>query len=201
MALESPTEVITDQLAEYLKKNVSGVKEVISGFPEANRNLKYPSISLLAEADTYINWMPYIFSKEDTVGTEAKVKYVVGQFNWRIQVDIWERSKEQREDFMQKFFLAFHKSIPAQTGLHLTLEEYHNVGCSYTMVGYKPNMNDERSQKKEWRATVDLVANCRAVVDSKQYVMTQLDVEQTVTEGPTLDDAGPEETETITVFP
>lgn len=194
---ESVTEVVLEALGVYLKANVKGTKQIITGFPEANINLKYPSISIHTKAPTFSNRMPYAYSQGQVSNAQADVKWVVGQYDWEIQVDLWERTQEERDDFFELFFRAMHKNVPVSSGVILSLDDYHGNTCEYTMVGYQDPMEEMSSQRKEWRASVDLRANCLAIVENEQYIITQGEVQL---QSGGKDNLGANEEDTTTVF-
>lgn len=167
------TKEVQKALATYLLTAIPELEDVVDGFPEANINLKYPSISIATMPSVYTPLNPYIFSQPAAVSHQSNVKYVVGQYNWKLQLDLWESYKEKRHALHEKFMAAFHNNIPNTSGLVLTLSNYHGILCSYTMVRYAPDNSEAGSQRKEWRATIDLEANCKAVLTKQQYIITQ----------------------------
>ena len=195
---ESITDIVLESLGAYLKSNISGLKQVIHGFPEPNLNMRFPSISVLSKRPIYNNVQPYEFSKGQVSGAKAKVKFVVGQYDWKLQVDLWERTREEVDDLYERFFLALNKDIPESTGLVLTMDKYHGNTCEYTQTGVEPKTKSGESTRKQWRISVDLIANCMAIVEKDQYIITQQQITQVVGTG-TIDELGPNETETNTI--
>lgn len=160
--------------------------------------MKFPSISVIAKNPIYMNMNPHIYTKGQVSNNKADIKYVVGQYDWKFQVDIWERTREELDDLYEKFFLAMNKDIPERTGLTLLMEKYHGNTCEYTITGIQPKTEDSGSTRKQWRMSVDLVANCLAIIEKEQYIITQQQTTIGVGSG-SLEDIGPDETETITI--
>lgn len=185
---ESITDIVLETLGAYLKSNVSGVRQVIHGFPEPNINMKFPSISVLSKKPGYAGVDPYEYSKGQVSGTKAKVKFVVGQYDWKIQVDLWHLTREELDDLYEKFFSAVNPDIPDKSGLVLTMDKYHGNTCEYTMTAMQPMTEASESRRKQWRISIDLVANCLAIIEKEQYIITQpIEVQQSVGTGPVED--------------
>lgn len=171
MSQESVTEEVTAELGDYLR-NALQLRQVIEDFPDPNQSLSYPALSLSIIGADYQPETPYIHNQPSASNHKSDVKYVVGQYNWTIRLDFWERSKEERHDLYERFFQAFSPNLPRH-GLSLTLKNYHDIICSYTQTNFSLGDSEEASQRREWRAQVDIVANCRAVLTKREYIVTQ----------------------------
>jgi hypothetical protein len=169
--IESPTKAVLEALGNHLDNRMPKLKQVLLDFPEANINLLYPALSIATGnvAITPEN-PPYIQKQDAAIGTQAKIYYVVGKFDWQFQIDIWERSKEQRHDMFQEFITAFNSEWPF-SGVSLTLKDYHDVICNYLITDYSLQDTEASSQRKEWRATVEVIANCKLVMTKDEYLM------------------------------
>ena len=122
------------RLSLHLQKYVPGLAQVSSEWPNANQELKYPSITLLTKNPKHHPFSPYPMEKHDTEEElsvpKREVKYVVGNWEWPIQLDIWCKTKEQRNEFFQKLFLAFNLNSSAP-GITATMANYHNALARY----------------------------------------------------------------------
>ena len=176
---ESLQDIVIEELGKHLEKNVKGLRQFIHGFPEANIKAKYPGISAHITSDRKQNCHPYIYSQGDTTANKAVVKYVVGNHDIKIQIDLWERTKEELNDLHEKFEDAMLPNIP-DTGLVLNLEDYHNNTCEYTMVNSTPKTREGESTRKHWRMTIDVVSNCKAIKEKSEYIISTIETHQTI---------------------
>lgn len=172
---DSVTRAVLGQLGDYLRKALPDLVQIILEWPESNQELKLPSASISIAAAPFVNEMPYIFNESALVGTTQTkdVKYVIGNYEFSLQLDLWERSNEQRDELYEKFFTAFNSNLP-QPGLNLTLVGYHNTICSYEIVDYLPEDSEISAQTKQWRATIKLNANCKAIGTKRESIITQV---------------------------
>lgn len=170
--IESVTREVLEQLGKHLDDQIPELNQIIYDFPESNIKLKYPAISMLVTNDDYVNEMPYILKQGELSGYKKDIYYVLGQHNWSIQLDLWERSKEERHDLFERFMMGFNSSLP-NPGLNLTLKNYHGISCSYTMTNYSLEDSEVSSQRKEWRAIINIVANCKSVLSKREYIITE----------------------------
>ena len=152
-------------LTEFLLANVADVSDVLEEFPNPNQDLNYPSITVITSGTPeLINWMPVVFSKVDNAVDPnlLDVVYVVGQYNIKLQVDLWTEYKSDRAVFFQKILDAMDKQFiedEKPTGLSLVLKDYHGAIARYDQVGYNYMDNESESQRNEWRAIFDIVVS------------------------------------------
>jgi len=172
---ESISEVVPYQLGKYLKDNVPGVKEFYDEFPNASQSFKMPSVSVIIKnTDFAPQATPYPAAQigpGDITNNKANLLYVVGDWDFTIQLDLWAGSKEERDDFFDATFNALNPKI-SPMGLTLELSEYFGTLCDYLYVGHSFSDSEESSQKDEWRATLNVVATCKALRDRKEFIIT-----------------------------
>ena len=178
---ESITEVLPKVLGKYLKDNVDSLKEYYDEFPEANQMLKLPSVSVFCTTNEFRPMQPYIVKKpipSEVLSHKYRYKYVVGMYDIGIQLDLWAGSKEERDDLFDSIFNALNPNI-SPMGVVLKLEEYFNQLCDIVYVEHTYADSEERSQKDEWRMTLRLLANVKAIRERRDYVIetTELNTE------------------------
>ena len=173
-SVESPTKEILEVLGGKIDDLVR-LDEVFYEFPEGNRRLKYPSMSILSGSPTFTNQQRYIYDTGTVASNQAEVKYVIGQFELNLQLDLWCRTKEERHDKTQELIEALN-SEDRTNGLSLVLEKYHGVIARYDFVGYSFDDEESESQRKEWRATLRVLAHCDAITARKQYIIDETEV-------------------------
>lgn len=172
---ESISEVVPYQVGKYLKDTVQGLREFYDEFPNASVKLKMPSVSVIASKTDFKPTMVPYYDKDivpaDIVANKANVLWVVGQYDINIQLDIWAGSKEERDDIFDAVFNALNPKI-SPMGLTLKLDEYYQSLCDYLYVGHSFADSAESAEKDEWRATLSLLATCKAIRDRKEFIIT-----------------------------
>ena len=177
---ESVTEEVIKRLGNHLSTGMTSLSEVIDGFPEGNVELSFPALSVMEVGNTeYIPEMspyPYVdIEAGDIVDHSSEVKYVIGQYNYQLQLDLWCRSKEERDDLVEEFMQSFNSQFPL-LGLNLTLTDYHGIYCSYSMNGYSKEDAEISSQRQEWRVKLNILANCKAILGKDEFMIEETSV-------------------------
>lgn len=184
---ESISEIVPWQLGKYLRDKVGGLKEFYDEFPNASQKFKMPSVSVIStRSDFKPTGVPYKtkpIENVDITDHKAPVLYVVGDYEITIQLDIWAGSKEERDDLFDATFNALNPNI-SPMGLDLVLAEYFGCRCNYLYVGHAFDDSEISSQKDEWRATLNIIATCKAIRDRKEFVMETFDLDVQVSENP-----------------
>lgn len=158
----SPTKEVLNRLAEYLKTQMA-LAQVHLEWPTGNVELKYPALSIFPGK---VDFTPQPASEHTVTpgsGVRGEVLWYVGDFDFRLQLDLWCGSKEARAQLYESLFQAFHSMLPI-SGLSLSLTEYHDIFCRYTLTGHEMMDGEEQAQRKEWRLKADVLAHCEAVV-------------------------------------
>jgi len=168
---ESLTEVVPAVLGKYLLEQIRDLKEYYPEFPAANRTMRMPSVSIIAAAPEFKPKANVTALSTGTiVSSKAEVKYVVGDYDTRIQLDIWARNKEERDDLFDAVFNALNPKI-SPMGVTLTMDDYYGSLCDYLYVGHDFADSEQRSQTDEWRATLDVLATCNAIRTRKEFII------------------------------
>lgn len=189
----SVTKEVVKQFADFLKKNVRILKDVKEDWPSASQKLRYPSATIFTNIPEYEPLFPYPLVPFDPnivlTKPEIKVKYVVGQYDWSLQLDLWTGNKFNRHDLYEEVFQAFHKQIRKignfnsrvpQTGLILTLDDYFKIPCIYTWAGYNFEDSEISSQRREWRVKIDILANTKAIVETDDFAILNTELQTDV---------------------
>lgn len=173
---ESISEIVPKKLGQYLLTQVASLKEYYPEFPSPNMTLKNPSVSVFATTSDFRAGAPYKKSPvepADITDSKATVEYVVGIYDFSIQLDLWTRNKEERDDLFDQLFNALNPNIEPM-GLTLVMEEYFDQLCEYTYVGHEYGDSEERAQRDEWRVTLNLLATCKAIRTKEDFIMEDL---------------------------
>ena len=171
---ESVTEIVPKVLGQYLLKNVDGLKDFYDQFPAPNRRISLPSVSVLFQTP---DWTPQAVPNPVQKADPADIKssrftyqYITGQYDGSIQLDLWAKNKEERDDLTLAVHNALNPNIESM-GLVLPMEEYFDVLCSYLYVHHDFEDTEITSQTGEWRTKFDILISCKSVRESKQFVI------------------------------
>jgi len=179
------TSAIIEELAKYLELAVPQLKEVHREFPATNRELEKPIASLITVSNPFTNRMRYIISKTDIPGdsNHKSVLYVVGQYDYKLQLDIWAETKAERSKLYDLVFRAINKDFfddDANMGISLKLADYFNTIARYELVDYTFDDSEQSSQTDSWRVKMILEGNCKAHIEKCEAIMRTITVEQEV---------------------
>lgn len=164
---------IMEGLGTHLKDRIRNLEQVLYDFPAPNITLKYPSLSIISGDPTFAaEANSYIISQGDTNPDtqKASVARVVGTYEFKLQIDFWCRDKVERFKIYDQFFKAFHTQIEPM-GLNLQLSNYYDLWCRYDQIAYHYEDSQIGSQRAEWRVIIDLLAQCRAVLESDEFIV------------------------------
>jgi hypothetical protein len=116
--------------------------------------------------------MPYELSKGNIVNHKSNIKYVVGHYDFKLQLDFWCGLRDERFKVLQQFFDALNKEVEPM-GLSLALPDYHGVFARFDYVGYSFPDSEEASQRGEWRVKVSLLGHCKVVAEKSRAIITE----------------------------
>ena len=172
--MDNAVKATMEALGAYLKLAMPKLTSVLYDFPNANVKLSYPALSIISGEPTYTNHMPYLLSQDDVASGEhkAKARYIVGQYDFKLQLDFWCGNKEERFKVYQEFFQVFNPDMDVM-GLSLQLTKNFGTWARYDLVGHNFSDGEEVSQRAEWRARVSVLATCKAVLDKTRFIITE----------------------------
>ncbi len=179
---ESITEIVSKTLGRYLLDEVEGLRDYYDEFPQASRDFRTPSVSVIVSVADFRPITPYPcvpIAPVDITNNKADFKWAVGIYDFSIQLDIWARNKEERDDLFDATFNAMNPDITPM-GLRLVMEEYFSQIVEYLYTGHDLGDSEERSQTDDWRVTMTLLATCKAVRTRREFVITDLPTAQEI---------------------
>ena len=94
----------TRGLQKYIQDNVQEFNKVIDEFPDAGCEMELPTCSITTVGTpNYTNLMPTQIRKEQDEDEDGNdlVYTMIGQFDTRLQVDIWSEYKIQRSRLLE----------------------------------------------------------------------------------------------------
>jgi hypothetical protein len=187
--VESVSKELVLRLSLHLQKHVPGLAQVLNEWPNAGVELKYPSITILTKQPKFTPLSPYLLTKTDieeeidAEDAKQEIKYVVGAYEWPLQLDLWTKTKEQRHEFFQKLFLAFNTN-PYVPGITTTMVDYHNALARYDLDGFQYQDEEISAQRTEWRVTMNVLSQCKAIVAKDEFAIITTQVSLTPTTDP-----------------
>jgi hypothetical protein len=207
-----PVQAVNDALASYLKAQASlNGLTVLTEWPTANQKLTYPSVSIFANtpAGAFMALPPeQVTATAPDVNNVTTVTFVVGEWDYKIQLDVWARNKPERDAWLGKVKDAINAAMADATtssfnpmGLSLTLTNYFNEIARLDVEGAGYVQDERAAQVEEWRGKIDLLVNVREIRQRTMYAIKTIQVAQGMnTDGSNFGDdtAG---TETIVVPP
>lgn len=171
---ESITEIVSKRLGQYLVEEIQDYRDYYAEFPQASRDFRTPSVSVVVATSDFAPTTPYPclpIEPTDIVNNKAEYKWAVGTYDFSIQLDIWARNKEERDDLFDATLNALNPDITPM-GLRLEMEEYFDQLIEYVYTGHSLGDSEQRSQEDEWRVTVTLLATCKAVRTRTEFIIT-----------------------------
>lgn len=164
---------IAEALATKLATDIPSFVNVYPDWPEQNQQLVYPCASIFTGEPQYARCPPYLKTQGTTnvMTNTASNIYVVGQFDFNLQLDIWARYKVERDSLYQLVFNVIEPVTPR--GFNLQLSSYYNEWVTFTQTSFKFLDDPDSVALKQWRVLVNLKATCRAINTTTDYIITQ----------------------------
>jgi len=196
---ESVIDEVVKRLALHLKASVPSLKSVLEDFPEPNEKLVYPCVSITTQAPEFRAVSPYVVRPVSPVkNNSADIMWVIGIYDFKLQLDIWARNKEERLDVFDLVFNAINPVIEVM-GLSLRLKDYYDIWCRYDLDKHSIVDDEGTSQRAEFRMKLDLLANCRAIRVNRAKVMSEIQLNQTLAPASADFPVPPADSETIVI--
>ena len=173
---ESITEIVPKVLGQYLIGEIQDYRDYYAEFPQASRDFRTPSVSIILADSDFRPLTPYPclpIDPANIVDNKAEMKWAVGIYDFSIQLDIWARNKEERDDLFDATFNALNPDITPM-GLRLVMEEYFDQLIEYVYTGHDLGGSEQRSESDEWRVTMTLLATCKAVRTRTEFIITDV---------------------------
>lgn len=165
---------IRETLGSFLLTKMTSLSEVIYEFPDPNHELSMPSLSIINLNPIFTPEMsPYILEKTDPEDHETSVKYVDGNWEIPLQLDLWCQYKIERDTLLTEFMDAVKDQFPI-LGLTLAMSNYYGRDVRYDFV--EPLLtygldDDSASQRGEFRVKINLMASCESIKEKTEYAM------------------------------
>lgn len=169
-----------ETLVEYLQLNLEEF-QIIGGFPDPKKQMNLPAISIVeAGSPVFTNLMPVLYNRDNNESV-----YLVGQYDKRLQLDIWTDYRDIRTDLYEKLhnvFMGQFVNSEQSAGLSLVLKDYYNAVARYDIVGYTILDAEPNSQVSEWRVKVDVLVNYPRLLSKTESSITQATIKHAIGE-------------------
>lgn len=176
---ESITEIVPLTLTEFIEDNINDIKETDIDFPAPHRRLNLPAVTVSApDPDFAPTGVPYPIKDvedSDITNSQAQVEWIVGEYNFELQLDLWAGSKEELDDKFDELFNVLNPKITPM-GVTLPMEKYYNINCDYLYTGHTRTSGEGESQRDEWRMTMTILATCKAVRSKKEFIIEETEI-------------------------
>lgn len=166
---------VVDAFAGAISTGIPALSgKVLSEWPNRNDQLTIPCAAVLMVEPGFTGCAPYLIESGvvDAVTNTATNRYVVGQYDSRIQVDVWAKNKPERAAICQALFNLIH-GIRA-TGYNIQLSSYFDRWACFSMEsGPKFSQDEQAATRQEWRAMFMFEVGCNAVREGVDYMITE----------------------------
>jgi len=184
----SATKILVKNLMALIKERMPVIQQAYDDFPAANQQLVFPCFSIFTQDPVFTPGQPYVIAKgaKITTGRDAgkyPVNYVIGQWNFSLQVDFWCESKAQRHQIHEDFVQAFNDISPS-AGVTVDMVDYYGECCHATFGKSSFSEDSEiSSQRNEWRFKIDLSTTVRCIKQKMEFLMETIEYTTEATEG------------------
>ena len=199
------SDVALTALAAYLKAEIPELS-VSEKWPDPKKKLTMPALTLVAPGERGYNHVQPTIFKQIAVESNPElidVVYTVGEFGYKIQLDLWCEYAEQRSVLIDKVHKALNKQFingDAPCGLSLTLSAYYDLIARFDQVGYTYLDSEESSQRSEWRVKIDVNVNHSRLELKRESKMLDIQIHHQISDTIDVEDTDDEsiqETEII----
>lgn len=180
------TASVFSTLGEYLAKRMR-FEYVIYGWPSYNDSLKMPGLSILNRTDPL--FVPTPSQKLSLIDTDENVTdiiYKVGDYTFELQLDMWNRSQDERYEYQARLFEVFHsQDDQAQSALSLEITDWFNQLGNYHLRSINSVSSQDSTERGEFRSICFVTVDCAAIhYKRNQAIIKTPSAELDVSEGP-----------------
>lgn len=174
-------------LANYFQANMPELKQVITNWPDPKVQMSLPCVSIIPVGTPKItHTMPTLKTLSDSDSPlKRKSLYLVGHYDYVLQVDLWCEYEAERNDLFEKLLDVFNKQFSdggPSSGLNLQMENYHNAFASYEQIGYTYLDSEDNSIRSEWRVKIDVAVMHERFSEREEFVIDEITIKSRVDE-------------------
>jgi hypothetical protein len=170
-------EAIVKAITTYLKTAIPTLKAVNADWPNPSENLIFPSITIMSGDPKFVQQQNYVISKDtvpDPKTGKHKIRKCMGSYDFVLKAHLWADSKPKRQELYELFIAAMNPNFTV-SGLRLQIPEYFNEWVTFDLQNHAWLDNQESVQRSERRIIIDILVNCRAIVETSDYLMKQIE--------------------------
>ena len=174
-------------LAKHIQENIPEIKKVYDFWPSSKDKMDLPSITLLANKRPVTSYPPELLKTSDNPENPDLIDsvYLIGHFDYTIQLDLWCDTKSERQKMEKKVEDLFTQNFSeneGQLGIELTLHDNDDVIARYDNVGYDYFDDGESSSLSEYRVKFEILVSHPKVIKKTESRMSEIILEQHPTE-------------------
>ena len=168
-------EAVIKSLAAYIKLAMPTL-QVSEDWPNPSQNLKFPSLSILTSEPVFTQQENYVIWKSTTPELDGKfkVRKVNGSYDFVLKAHLWADSKPKRHELYDSFMNMMNPNFTV-SGLRLKMTNYFDEWATFDVSRNVWLDNEESVQRAERRVIVDILVNCRSVVETTDYLIQQIE--------------------------
>jgi len=125
-----------------------------------------PSLTISSGNPILTPFQPHAYQQTIPDGqTKGPTDFVVGEWDYKLQLDLWCKNKEERSQIFDDFFKGFNKAVgdDAPMGLSLQLPNYYNVWCRFDINDLNFLDDESSAERGERRAKIMVLCNVPAI--------------------------------------
>lgn len=170
-------------LGDSIIEAIPEIKKSDFQWPDPQSQMDMPCLSIMVAGTPALNRrIPEFISSEALPDGKYKNRYATGQWEHKIQIDLWCDYKELREVLLNKIVDYFDKQFIEEgkpTGVRLVVGD---IIASYILTGYNYMDSEDSAKTSEFRIKFDVVCDSPRVVEKEEFVMKQFTVKSRIDE-------------------
>lgn len=180
-------ERLLNAIGKDMVEKIPELNKFFPQWPSGQEAMDMPCLSIIAVGTPAFTMRHHVGLNMAPSETEGKnlVRYITGDWEHKLQIDLWCEYKAQRELILQKivdYFDSQFVSGDQPSGVRLSMPDYFDSIASYILKGYNYMDSEDSAKTSEWRVKFDVVCDSPKVVEKDEYVMKQFIVKNRVDE-------------------
>lgn len=175
--MANPVTELVREYATHIRQSVPALAQVLEEWPVANQQLAYPSLTIFQGSPEFENLAPYELSRSEVESGLIKSLVVVGQYDLRLQLDLWCRNKKERDDVFESLFNALNPEVleGRPMGKSLKLTNYYGIYARTEVIGHTFGDLEEGAQRQEWRVKLTVLGHVKAVREITNFAILTIE--------------------------
>jgi len=169
-------QAVIKALSAYLKTAIPSVTSITDEWPNPSQNLVFPCITVLLGEPNFVQAMNYVVWKDTVPQVDGKFKLrkVNGTYDFVLKAHLWADSKPKRHELYDLFMKAMNPDFTV-SGLRLKMTDYFDEYATFDLSKTAFIDSGDAVQRSERRMIVDILVNCRSIVETTNYLIEQIE--------------------------